>query len=119
MAHHNRLEQVIFNLVTNARDAIIQKHDAGIGDGAGDIAIRSFTSDHQVAVTVSDTGIGIPQALHKNIFDSFFTTKEMGEGMGLGLSITNGIVRDYGGRIEVESEEGRGTTFRLVFPVAG
>lgn len=118
-AHHNRLEQVIFNLVTNSRDAIMQKQDAGIDDGVQEITIRSTAEDHQVFVTVSDTGIGIPAGLRKNIFEAFFTTKQMGEGMGLGLSITNGIVRDYGGRIEVDSDEGRGAIFRLVFPAAG
>ena len=119
LAHHNRLEQVIFNLVTNARDAIIQKHEAGITGGQDEIWICSSSGDHQVVVSVRDTGIGIPESLSKNIFEAFFTTKQMGEGMGLGLSITNGIVRDYGGRIEVASKEGQGTTFRLVFPAAG
>ncbi|MFH1984227.1 MAG: ATP-binding protein, partial [Pseudomonadota bacterium] len=118
-AHHNRLEQVIFNLVTNARDAIIQKQEAGITDGTPEIAIRSGLEDRQVFVSIADTGIGIPAAVRKSIFEAFFTTKQMGEGMGLGLSITNGIVRDYGGRIDVASEEGRGTTFRLVFPAVG
>ena len=118
LAHHNRLEQVIFNLVTNARDAIIQAHELGINGERREIGIRSFSQDHQVVVTVTDTGIGIPMDLTKNIFEAFFTTKEMGEGMGLGLSITNGIVKDYGGRIRVDSEEGRGATFSLFFPRA-
>ena len=67
-------------------------------------------------VAVSDTGIGIDPAVKERIFEAFFTTKKMGEGMGLGLSITCGIVEDYGGRIEIESAQGRGTTFSLSFP---
>jgi len=119
LAHNNRLEQVIFNLVTNARDAINQKQ--GNGDEPDDrvIRIRSFIEGDRVAVAVSDTGIGIPDSAQKRIFEAFFTTKQMGEGMGLGLSITDGIVSDYGGDIDVESEEGKGTTFKLTFPSAG
>ncbi len=115
-AHNNRLEQVIFNLVTNARDSIIQKHETGLEHGERMIRIRSFLENDHVTVTVSDTGAGIPQVIKERIFEAFFTTKQMGEGMGLGLSITNGIVKDYGGEIHVESEEGVGTTFKLVFP---
>jgi PAS domain S-box-containing protein len=118
LAHNNRLEQVIFNLVTNARDAINQKQEAGIGTDKAVITIRSFSENGRVVVTVSDTGIGIPESVKERIFEAFFTTKEMGEGMGLGLSITYGIVKDYDGNIEIESEEGKGTTFILSFPCA-
>ena len=75
------------------------------------------SEDDHVAVMVSDTGIGIPEGLKGRIFEAFFTTKELGEGLGLGLAITYGIIKDYGGEIHVESEEGAGTTFKLTFPV--
>jgi len=117
-AHSNRLEQVFFNLVTNARDAVNMRRDtAENGAGPREISIRSWLEGDRVAVTVSDTGCGItPQDLQK-IFEPFFTTKTMGHGMGLGLSISYGIVKDYGGDIEVGSEPGEGTTFKLTFPL--
>jgi len=117
LAHHNRIEQVIFNLLTNARDAINLKEESGLRNNQRNILIKSFTEDNQVVVTVSDTGIGIDPTVKAQIFEAFFTTKKMGEGMGLGLSITSGIVEDYGGKINIDSKEGQGTTFFLSFPV--
>ncbi|MGD9330564.1 MAG: ATP-binding protein [Desulfobacterales bacterium] len=118
-AHTNRLEQVVFNLLTNARDAISQKAEA---DGADDeqrwIRVRTLSEDGRVVLTVADNGSGIPEDVQERIFESFFTTKEMGEGMGLGLAISMGIVEDYGGVIDVQSNAGQGTRFRLTFPVA-
>ena len=118
MAHSNRLEQVIFNLLTNARDAINQRQESG--DEAVDhrIRIASGQSNGQVRLTVADTGVGIPDAVKERIFEAFFTTKQMGEGMGLGLSITNEIVEDYGGSIRIEEGLDGGTTFILAFPEA-
>ena len=69
-------------------------------------------------LTVADNGTGIPQNVQHRIFESFFTTKEMGEGMGLGLAISLGIVEDYGGAIDVQSMAGEGTCFQLIFPAA-
>jgi len=117
-AHSNRLEQVIFNLVTNARDAINHKSHAGSDSNNHIIRVRSYAEGDRVAVTVSDTGAGIPEDARDKIFEPFFTTKETGKGMGLGLSISYGIVRDYGGDIKVECREGEGTTFKLTFPFA-
>jgi two-component system NtrC family sensor kinase len=118
LAHKNRMEQVIFNLITNARDAINQKQELGPDAGARLIRIRTFTEHQRVVLTVSDTGIGIPPSVREKIFEAFFTMKQMGEGMGLGLSITYGIVSDYSGDIQVESQEGVGATFKLTFPSA-
>jgi signal transduction histidine kinase len=111
------LEQVIFNLVTNARDAIFQKRDRGVRPDHGLIKIRSSAQGGRVMVTISDNGMGIPDHARDKIFEPFFTTKEAGKGMGLGLSIVYGIVRDYEGDIQVESTEGEGTTFTLSFPL--
>jgi len=116
LAHNNNMEQVILNLVTNGRDAIYEKEETGLDMGENVITIRSFLDNDRVAISVSDTGVGIPEAHKKRIFEPFFTTKEVGKGMGLGLSITYGIVKDYGGEIELSSEEGVGTTFKLTFP---
>ncbi len=117
-AHNNRLEQVIFNFITNAKEAIDQKKAAGQGAGKAVITVRSFKEGDRLAVTVSDTGIGIPEDAKSKIFEPFFTTKEVGKGMGLGLSIIYGIVKDYGGDIHMESQEGIGTTFKITFPAA-
>jgi PAS domain S-box-containing protein len=116
LAHHNRIEQVIFNLLTNARDAINLNEESNLGNNHRVIHIKSYTEGNNVVVAVSDTGIGIDPALENQIFEAFFTTKKMGEGMGLGLSITSGIVEDYGGKIHIDSTEGQGTTFILRFP---
>jgi histidine kinase len=117
-AHNNRLEQVFFNMVTNAQDAINQKKASGTESGNHFISIRSSVEGDRVAVTISDNGSGIQVEEKDRIFEPFFTTKEVGKGMGLGLSITYGIVRDYDGSIHAESREGGGTTFKLTFPSA-
>lgn len=111
MADSNKLEQVLLNLIVNARHAIEEK-----GEPGGKVTIRSFSDRGRVAVSVSDTGNGIPEHVLDKIFEPFFTTKEVGEGTGLGLSISYGIVKDYGGTIDVKIDKGIGTTFLLKFP---
>jgi histidine kinase len=118
-AHTNRLEQVIFNLLTNARDALDQKTVTDESESEPRlIRVHTISEDGFVVLTVADNGMGIPEEVQHRIFESFFTTKEMGEGMGLGLAISLGIVEDYGGVIDVRSKAGEGTRFRLTFPVA-
>ncbi len=117
LAHSNRLEQVLFNLVTNARDAINMREGES-GSRPRKIFIKTFNLNGRVAISVTDTGIGIPESKLDKIFEPFYTTKEIGKGMGLGLAISYGMVRDYQGDIKVASEQGKGTTFTLSFPAA-
>jgi signal transduction histidine kinase len=116
LAQSNRLEQVFFNLLTNASDSIAQKQAATDQAQQDQIIIRSYTQGDHICVLVSDTGIGIPEQIKRRIFEPFFTTKEVGKGMGLGLSIIYGIVKEYGGEIEVLSTPTLTTTFKLTFP---
>jgi signal transduction histidine kinase len=114
----NRLEQVFLNLIMNARDALDEK-EAQVGGGPVEkvLRIRSYLEGSTAVATVTDTGVGMSEAVRAKIFEPFYTTKPVGKGTGLGLSISFGIVRDYNGTIEVESKQGSGTTFKLSFPV--
>jgi PAS domain S-box-containing protein len=119
MADHNRLEQVFVNLVSNAIDAIDEKREhPEIADRTRRLRIRSYADNGQVVAEVSDTGIGMPEHVRSKLFEPFFTTKGTGKGTGLGTSISYGIVRDYDGRIDVESAPGHGANFKLTFPQA-
>jgi signal transduction histidine kinase len=106
----SQLNQVFMNLLVNAAHAI---------DGQGLIRVRTGCNDKQVWVEVIDTGIGIPPENLNRIFDPFFTTKALGKGTGLGLSLAWGIVQRHRGTIEVESQPGKGSTFRVVLPIDG
>jgi PAS domain S-box-containing protein len=108
IADANAIEQVLLNLLTNARSAM--------PDG-GSIAIETALSEDgkSIHLAVRDTGSGIPSEVLPKIFDPFFTTRS--DGTGLGLSISHGIMEDHRGTIEVSSEPGKGTVFRLTFPV--
>lgn len=103
-----KINQVIMNLVANAIDA------SAVG---GKVVVRSATHNSEVGIDVIDHGSGIPAAIRDKIFDPFFTTKPPGQGTGLGLSISFGIVRDHGGRIEVDSKEGAGSRFTVYIPL--
>jgi signal transduction histidine kinase len=105
-----QLSQVFMNLLVNAAHAI---------DSSGQVRVSTYQKDEYVWVDIADTGCGMPPDVIKRIFEPFFTTKPMGKGTGLGLSISHGIVEKHGGHIEVESEVGRGTTFRIALPIAG
>lgn len=114
LANPGRLGQVLINLLVNAAQAIPEgnpsKHVITVG-------VRDL-SNGRIRLEVTDTGSGIPEALLPRIFDPFVTTKAVGQGTGLGLSICHNIVTSLGGTIEVESEEGRGTTFRIELEAA-
>ena len=109
-ADPGQMEQVLTNLVVNARDAMpgggkltIETADAGLG---------------HARLTVSDTGVGMTDEVKQHIFEPFYTTKEVGEGSGLGLSTSYGIVTQSGGNIEVTSEQWQGSRFSVILPLA-
>jgi signal transduction histidine kinase len=119
LADHNRLEQVFVNLVSNAIDAMDEKAlQAEMQDQRKQLTIRSYFQNGRVVAEVADTGIGMTEHVKNKLFEPFFTTKKTGRGTGLGTSISYGIVKDYDGRIAVDSAPGRGTTFSLTFPPA-
>lgn len=107
-ADGRQIEQVILNIVLNAIQAI--------GDN-GEIRVKTACKDGAVIIEIKDNGPGIPDEVKPRIFDPFFTTKPVGKGTGLGLSICAGIVNEHGGSIDVESREGKGTTFTIALPV--
>jgi len=118
LADANRLEQVFVNLLINARDAIEDKIDSvGRKDVEKKIILKTRLQNGYVTIEIQDTGAGMPEALLDKIFEPFFTTKKVGKGTGLGLSISYGIVQDYDGSIEAETQEGEGTKFTIRFPV--
>jgi signal transduction histidine kinase len=103
-----RLQQLFLNLFMNAVDAM--------PDGGKLQVVLKTAADGGIAISVSDDGQGIPERDLPRIFEPFFTSKEAGTGNGLGLMVANGIVKDHGGSMEVESEEGGGTEFRILLP---
>lgn len=105
-----QVNQVLMHLLRNAGQAIAD---------SGDVWIRTDAEEGHVAIEIRDNGVGIPAENLERIFDPFFTTREVGEGTGLGLSVSYGIVEQHGGTIEVESEVGAGSAFRVRLPMAG
>lgn len=104
------INQVFMNILTNAAQAID-------GEGFIDVSIRTVNNGQTIQVAISDTGPGIPPEIIEKITDPFFTTKEVGEGTGLGLWISENIVRAHGGTIRCESELGKGSTFFIELPI--
>ena len=103
----DQLKQVVLNMVRNAEDAMPQ---------GGELAIRTTQRGRFVELSIADTGCGIPAEHREHIFDPFFTTKRRGRGVGLGLSVSYGIITAASGRVEVESEVGKGSMFRVSLP---
>jgi signal transduction histidine kinase/ActR/RegA family two-component response regulator len=125
LADPNQVHQILLNLCTNSWQAM----QGGIGrieialdgvtvDGGGVRLSHELLPGHYARLSVTDTGAGMDEAILKRIFDPFFTTKDVGQGTGLGLAVVHGIMRVLGGAIEVASQPGRGTTFRLYFRAA-
>jgi two-component system, NtrC family, sensor kinase len=108
----SQINQVILNLLVNAFQAIESAHREG-----GHIGVRTQRQGEEMLIEISDSGCGVPAEHLSRLFDPFFTTKDVGEGTGLGLSITHNIVTAHGGRIEVESQPGQGSCFRVYLPL--
>jgi signal transduction histidine kinase len=120
----SQIEQVLVNLIVNAVEAMPEGGELKIAtdlaapkptDGVGKESIRNKKQE-VVKISITDTGIGIPIEIQSAIFEPFFTTKPEGRGTGLGLSSAFGIIRQHGGKIEVKSVPGRGTTFTVSLP---
>ena len=106
----NQLQQVLLNLLLNACEAM--------PDG-GRLSVKTFAESGKTIVRVADTGCGIKAGHLDEIFEPFFSTKPVGKGTGLGLSVSYGIIQQHNGTLEVESEEGKGTTLTIVLPAIG
>ncbi len=116
-----RIHQVLMNLCTNAYQAM-DKEGGTLGVSLGNVEVDESTAEYigidpgpYVKLTVSDTGHGMPPEVRERIFEPYFTTKEKGEGTGLGLSVVQGIIESHGGKISVYSEPGKGSTFHVYF----
>ena len=123
MADSGQIEQVLLNLSTNARDAMAEGGSLTIDTKAVDID-ESFAKTHAFSktglhamITISDSGAGMDETTMEKIFEPFFTTKGAGKGTGLGLSIVYGIIKAHDGYINVYSEAGKGTTFKIYLPI--
>jgi C4-dicarboxylate-specific signal transduction histidine kinase len=103
----DQLKQVILNMVRNAEDAMPR---------GGELVIRTAREGDFVELSIADTGCGISEGYRERIFDPFFTTKQQGRGMGLGLAVSYGIIKAANGHIEVASEVGKGSSFRVRLP---
>jgi signal transduction histidine kinase len=106
----NRLNQVFLNILINACQAI---------EGKGKIEITTRRAGDKAVIEIRDSGSGMSAEVRENIFDPGFTTKGVGVGTGLGLSIVKQIISDHEGQIEVESEQGQGSLFRIILPIGG
>lgn len=104
----NELRQVLVNVLTNAVQAI---------GGNGVLEVRTEAANDRISVRIQDSGCGIPSMYLTKVFDAFFTTKAQGEGRGLGLTIARRIIESLGGQIEIESQEGHGSTVSIMLPV--
>ncbi len=108
LGNGGKLQQVFMNLFLNAKDAMPR---------GGTLNLRSYENNSEIVIEINDTGVGISKEDIKKIYDPFFTTKSVGKGTGLGLSVSFGIIQEHSGRISVESQPNKGTSFSLYLPV--
>jgi PAS domain S-box-containing protein len=106
-ASKNQLRQVFLNMVSNARDAMPE---------GGTLSIKTTSNRYGIRIEITDTGLGIREEHVNKIFDTFFTTKDGTKGVGLGLSVCYGFIKEHGGDIKVSSRRGEGTTFTIILP---
>ncbi|AKG53132.1 sensory box sensor histidine kinase-response regulator [Dehalogenimonas sp. WBC-2] len=111
MADAGQLQQVFLNIIVNAEYAMKKAHDRGV------LTIKTEYSDGHIRVSIKDDGQGLPESVKAKLFQPFFTTKDPGEGTGLGLSLSLGIIQEHGGKIMVESEYGHGVNFIIELPI--
>lgn len=111
MADGGQLQDVFMNIIINAEKEMGKAH------GGGQLSIRTETSGTDIKVSIADNGPGIKKKNLNNIFNPFFTTREVGEGTGLGLSLSYGIIKEHNGRLYAESEPGKGATFFIELPI--
>ena len=123
-ADAHQLEQVLINLATNARDALPRGGSLSIATACAELDepdiddLGNGGSRRYAVLTVTDTGIGMDDKTRRQIFDPFYTTKEVGKGTGLGLAVVYGIIKQHDGQITVDSEPGQGTAFRIYLPLS-
>ena len=108
LANPQQLKQMFVNLIQNATHAI---------GPDGRISVSTEERDNHISITISDNGVGIPADVVQNIFNPFFTTREVGSGVGLGLSIAYRVIEGHNGNVDVQSEPGQGTTFTIRLPI--
>ncbi len=114
----NHIKQVLMNMFVNAQQATEAGGAISVRSGRMPEPLAATPADQAVEIVIADTGCGIAAQDLDRIFDPFFTSKEVGKGTGLGLSVSHGIVRAHGGTIQVDSEVGQGTTFRIYLPMS-
>jgi two-component system NtrC family sensor kinase len=110
MASTNQMRQVMLNILRNAKEAMPK---------GGTLVVKTVREGDRVMIHIQDTGIGIPEKVRDKVFEAFFTTKQKVKGVGLGLSVCYGIIKDHHGEIKIESEEGKGTTVIISLPIEG
>jgi signal transduction histidine kinase len=125
MADATHLHQVAMNLCTNARHAMsdtggvlgVRLYEVQFDEDQLRLQLAGLTPGRFIKLSISDTGCGIPHEIREKILDPFFTTKKRGEGTGMGLSVTLGIVKQYGGMLTFTSDPGKGSTFEVYLPI--